>query len=603
MARLLVAVLVCWLAAGAGPATLRAQAQDQDQEGAAADWERGVRQERSWLGRTLHRFFGRAPRSGAELAGRAEELVARYARYAGRPIEVVIVHPVLRFAPEAGGGAAAGRGALERLATPLWSYTRESVVRQHLLFAAGDLLDPFRLADSERLLRQLEYMNDARLLVVPVGDGGSVAVVVETRDRWPLGLTGDIVDRDRYEGGVFWTNGLGVGLRLDNKLLVHRQREPQVGYRGYLAKRNLAGTFVDAVAEYEDSWRELKRGLAVERRAVHPAIRWVGGWSWELTDDRDDESLPRKFDRDDAWLGRVIPLDRRRTATGGRRRVLTPALGLTATDFRARPAAVSRDTLRDFHDSRTWLAGLTWASLTDYRTSYLFRMGETEDLPGGLVLKVSAGYEDGEFLRRTPLFLEGAFVGVAAGGEVAWCDLGGGGYLREGAFEDGLASARFGYITSLAGTGAWRHRTYAQLAYLRGFNRTSGAGVVLGDRSGVRGLSNTAVRGDQRLVLKLESRVFTPWRLLGFDSMLFGFGDLGVVGGEADPLLRGKAYASLGLGVRLANPDLVLPIFELRAGLLTDVDAPGFALAFDLGNQAYPEIELPGPRPRLVPYR
>ncbi|MFO7609382.1 MAG: hypothetical protein R6X35_09340 [Candidatus Krumholzibacteriia bacterium] len=601
MARLLAAVLACWLAAGAGPATAPAQAQDQ--EGKAADWERGVRQERAWLGRTLHRFFGRAPRSGAELAGRAEELVARYARYAGRPIEVVIVHPVLRFASGADAAVASDRGALERLATPLWSYTRESVVRQYLLFAAGDRLDPFRLADSERMLRQLEYMNDVRLLVVPIGDGESVAVVVETRDRWPLGVTGDIVDRDRYEGGVFWTNGLGVGLRLDNKLLVHRERDPEVGYRGYLAKQNVAGTFVDAVAAYENSWRELRRGLAIERRAVHPAIRWVGGWSWERTDDRDNEGLLREFDRDDAWLGRVIPLDRRRTATGGRRRVLTPALGLTATDFHSRPATVSRDTLRDYHDGRTWLFSLTWASLTDYRTSYLFRMGETEDLPGGLVLKASAGYEDGEFLRRTPLFVEGAYVGVAAGGEVAWCDLAGGGFLREGVFEDGLATARLGYITPLAGAGTWRHRTYAQLAYLLGINRTRGAGVVLGDRSGVRGLSNTEVRGDQRLVLKLETRVFTPWRVLGFDSMLFGFGDLGLAGGEDDPLLEQKAYASLGLGVRVANPDLVLPIFEVRAGLLTNVDEPGFALAFDLGNQSYPEIELPGPRPRRVPYR
>lgn len=600
MGRVLVAVLGCWLAAGAGPAAVRAQ--DTDPEAAAAAWEQEVVQERSWLARLLHRYFGLSPRAGAELEGRAEQLVDRYAAYAGRRIEVVIVHPVLRFDLEMARDGAVDRGTLERLSKPLWSYTRESVVRQYLLFDTGDAVDPFALADSERMLRRLEYMNDARLTVVPIGGGDTVAVVVETRDRWPFGVSGTVIDQDRFDAGVYFTNLLGVGLRFDNKVLVNREREPDVGYRGTVGKENLGGTFIDAVVEYEDSWREVKRAFAVQRSAVHPAIRWVGGYGLEHTDDRDNEGAPRRFERGEAWLGHVFQLEGKARG-GGRRRSLTPALSVGDTDFLARPAGVSRDTLREYHGGRAWLAGLTWADLTDYRTNRLFRMGETEDVPGGLVLKGTAGYEDGEFLRRTAAFLEASFIGIASGGEVAWCELGGGGYLREEAFEDGLASARLGYITPLFGGGEWRHRHYSQLMYLLGINRSVGRGVVLGDRSGVRNLSDAAVLGDQRLVLKLESRLFTPWRIVGFDTMLFWYGDLGLIGGESDPILQQKAYTSLGLGVRVSNPDLVLPTFELRAGMLTNVENRGFAVSIDLGNLAYPEITLPGPRPGRIPYR
>ena len=604
MRRFAVAALACWLAAGAAAPAVRAQGDDPDSTAAA--WEREVAAERSWLGRLLHRYFGRAPRTGEELAGRAEKLVDRYARWAGRRIDVVIIHPVLRFDREREVLAAAEHGALGSLATPLWSYTREGIVRQYLLFDRGDRLDPYKLADSERMLRQLEYMGDVRLVVVPIGDGDSVAVVVETLDRWPFGVSGKVIDRDRYDAGFRWTNGLGRGLRLEGKVVVHRGRDPSLGYRGTFGKENLAGTFVDARLEYEDTWRQLTRGVTIDRRSVHPAIDWVGGYRWESTDDRDNDDVPRGFDRNDTWVGRVFLLGQDEpgaSAPGAAaRRLLTPALSVGRWDFRARPE-VGRDTLRAYHDRRTWLAGLTWERRVDYRTSYLFRMGETEDIPGGLVLKISGGYEDGEFLKRTLAFAEAAYVRVSGGGAVFWFGCGGGGHVRDARFEDGVVEGRLGWITPLLGEGRWRHRLYSRLAYVRGLDRTTGGGIVLGDRSGIRDLSNTAVLGQQRLVLKLESRLFTPWRLVGFETMLFAYADVGIAAGERDPLLERKIYTSTGLGVRLGNPDLVLPTFEIRAGMVTNVEDRSFSLAVDLGNVAYPEIERPGARPGTVAFR
>jgi hypothetical protein len=127
--------------------------------------------------------------------------------------------------------------------------------------------------------------------------------------------------------------------------------------------------------------------------------------------------------------------------------------------------------------------------------------------------------------------------------------------------------------------------------------------VILGDRTGIRDLPNAVVRGDQRLVLNLESRLFTPWRIIGFDTMLFGYADVGAIGGEQDPIFQQKIYSSLGLGVRVHNADLVIPTIELRVGVVQNVEDRAFSLSFDVGNLAYPEIRLPGVRPGGLSYQ
>jgi hypothetical protein len=576
---------------------------------AAADstsdaWEDEVQAERSWFWRTVYRYFGRAPRSDAGAYGQAEAAADRFVPWAGRTIEVVIVHPVLRFEREAADGSVS-RGVVERLTSSVWSYTRESIVRQYLLFAAGDRVDPYKLADSERLVRQLEYMNDARVMVLPIAGGETVAIVVETRDRFPLGVTGTIHNKDRFDGSVYLTNTFGVGLRVDAKLLVNNAAEPSRGHRIYLEKGNAFGSFVNARVEHEDSWRELKRSATLDRPASHPDIRWVGGAQWQRTDVRDNAGVPYDFEQNDAWIGRVLRLNEddpfRAALFKGRRQTLTPAVSYLDVDHHARPE-VRADTLRQYHDRHVYLASLTYRDLADYKTSYLFRMGETEDVSDGFAVRATLGYEDGEFLERALGYLEYSNLRLADTGRLRWFSAGIGGHLHAGRFEDGLATARFGAITPLMGQEAWRQRWYLQVEAMTGLKRTTSDGLDLSRGPGIHDLPRNRVRGDKRVTGKVEWRIFTPWRLLGFDTMLLNYADVGVVGGQSDPLLDKKIYGAIGTGVRFYNPDLVIPTVELRVGLTRSVDDSGFFVAFDAGNGSFREFRVPGTRPGVIAY-
>ncbi len=64
--------------------------------------------------------------------------------------------------------------------------TNEKIIRKNLLFAAGDTISPLILSDNERILRQLPYIDDARIIVVPVSDEEADIIVV-TKDVYSIG--------------------------------------------------------------------------------------------------------------------------------------------------------------------------------------------------------------------------------------------------------------------------------------------------------------------------------------------------------------------------------------------------------------------------------
>lgn len=63
--------------------------------------------------------------------------------------------------------------------------TRESVIRNQILFKEGDVLDKDLIEQSERKLRRFAFLNKAQITVVPVDDQ-SVDMEIRTQDAWSL---------------------------------------------------------------------------------------------------------------------------------------------------------------------------------------------------------------------------------------------------------------------------------------------------------------------------------------------------------------------------------------------------------------------------------
>lgn len=100
--------------------------------------------------------------------------------------------------------AEVSRGGFYRIAEKLQVNSRETLIREFLLFQEGDELDDAKLHETERNLRQLDFLRSVSVTAGPSHDG-VVDVVVDTEDAW----TTDI-DADYSNEGDQATYSLGV---------------------------------------------------------------------------------------------------------------------------------------------------------------------------------------------------------------------------------------------------------------------------------------------------------------------------------------------------------------------------------------------------------
>ncbi|MEQ8237771.1 MAG: hypothetical protein RIA69_01095, partial [Cyclobacteriaceae bacterium] len=86
-----------------------------------------------------------------------------------------------------------------KLTNKVHYHTTKRVINNQLLFDEGDRVDKYAFADSERLLRSLRYIEDARILLkMKKEDKNQVDVIVITKDRFPWSLTGSGLTGSTY---------------------------------------------------------------------------------------------------------------------------------------------------------------------------------------------------------------------------------------------------------------------------------------------------------------------------------------------------------------------------------------------------------------------
>lgn len=556
----------------------------------------------NWLEETLHRFFANSELSSDNIEGEGLELVGPYVEFEGKTIDVVIVRQVKNFED----GWDADRMDAERIihsfASRFQDYTRESIIRQYLLFKAGDTLVPFDLADTERLLRDLSYINDVRIHVVSLdGEPDKVGIIVETNDRWPLGISATVVTSDKWRAKLYSNNVAGLGITFSNEVLYNKESSTDWGYRGELEKSNIGGSFWDAQLNYENSYRKQNLLLGVSRLLTHPGVNYIGGAQWQDLEEYNNDESDRPYHETDLWMGKVINLYDRMQVGGGGRPVLVPAFRVLDRNHYKRPV-VFPDSNRSFHNYTQYMTSLTWQRLKSYKTNYLYGEGEIEDLPTGLAFKLTAGIEDREFETRPGLFFDSAIVSMRNRGDITFLGFSLGGYLDEEKVSDGILDVNGTYFSKLFGDGRTRHRFYSGLSYTLGIGRHPQSRIFLGDESGIYNLDNRLVAGNQRLVLKSLYRMFTHYSVWGFRMSFFSFADVGAIGGEDSSIFKEKFYLSTGLGVRFRNPFLVLPTVQLRVSMVTNVNEPGFSFGVKVGNVPGPDIVFPGSKPGTLAY-
>ncbi len=466
------------------------------------------------------------------------------------------------FDDRTGGGF-----AFHRLANRVHVRTREQVVRRELLFASGDPVDRELIAQTERNLRGLSFLRDARVETVDVdadGDGRPerIDVRVTTWDRWSLSPRVDfeqVEDRTKWELGASERNVLGFGKTVIASRRVNLDRTID---RVIYQDPQLAGSLVRmhaSVANLSDGHDQF---LALDRGYLSLRDRWsVTGnvRRFAQTDPIYEHGV--ETDRLD-HRGRAGELEVGRALSRGDRH----ALRLHGA-YRVRRAEVGAERRR-FGIAEIGLRSVTHRFV---RLTHVNQFERTEDFnlgaeshatlglssaalggaPGG-ALFLAAGHRQGMRIRDDHFVV----LGVASAGR------------REGRVWRNLQVA--GNLRYLQKHTA-RTALLGKMDYLHGHRLDPEVQLRLGADSGLRGYPNRQFNGTRSLLLTAEER----WFLADDVGQLLSIGiaafvDSGYVWPTERPVDLSDLKTSVGISLLLGSHRLAS-----RGGVRFDL---GYAL-------------------------
>jgi len=121
--------------------------------------------------------------------GQAREKLASttaYEAYEGRKIRNIEIIRLDAFGQNIDNPEGKTPSRAERLMNSTYTKTRRFVLIRNLVFKTGDTISSLKLSDNERLLRELPFIDDSRITVVPA-DSNYADIAVVVREKYPVG--------------------------------------------------------------------------------------------------------------------------------------------------------------------------------------------------------------------------------------------------------------------------------------------------------------------------------------------------------------------------------------------------------------------------------
>lgn len=448
------------------------------------------------------------------------------------------------------------RNGLFRLANHLHIRTKHSTIQAQLLFAAGDKYRARKLAETERALRLLPYVYDARIVPVRYADG-KVDLKVITKDVWTLSPGISFARAGGANDSRFNlqdTNFLGWGktLQVSHGSTVDRTSDT-VAWKD----PNVFGSRWTAAMVYEDSSDGSQRSL----QAAHPFYSLDAPWSTKITAIKFDRTISRynlgdivdQFNDNetsyelsgglssgliDGWVKRL---------TFGMRYDRNEFLPTPVTSLPARQLPPARTLSYPF-------VGFDILQDKYKKIGDENQIGRTEDLYFGTEVSGEVGLSNGAFGadRNAVMVMLKAVRGIELGGaQQLFLTSDFASRIEDGRARNLIADAGAKYY--------WRWRTdwllYAGLSGTVTDSLDPDMQLLLGGDNGLRGYPLRYESGTSRALFTVEQRFFTDWfpfRLARVGGAIFAdvgrtWGS-GVVGNSDPGLLR-----DVGFGLRLGN--------------------------------------------------
>ena len=559
-----------------------------------------IRASKSKLGKAIYDLVIVAPKTSKPNAfvEKSEEPFTEYSGFRIRKVNITRLN-VFGTSIDNPGSYEPKKG--ERLLNGTHVNSNEKIIRNYLLFREGDTLSPLKLTDNERILRQLPYIDDARILVVPVSDDEADIIVV-TKDVYSLG--GELTLKGPEKGSVwlFEKNILGLGheFKLEIPYSTDSDDSPGVGLNYYV--NNIRKSFINLSLNYYNAIDIETYGISLSRSLISSETKYAGGVSARFmltTEDLDTlpEPLPLKYTFQDYWLQRSFLINRNNVS-----RIMIAGRYINNNVFEKPP--IRSDTYYSLQKYKLYLGSVAFSMQKYYKTNLIYNYGRTEDVPYGALFRATGGLELNEFKKRYYLGADASFGSSIRRIGYFYVSGGFGTFLNNNEAEQGVLSLKMEFFSNLIPAGRSRIRNFLNIDYTRGIGRYEDEYLKILKENGFAGFRNDSIRGEQRVKLSFETVIFSPANLIGFRFAFFGFTDLGFLAGTHEIMSNGVILTGIGLGIRIRNDNLIFNTLQVRIGFYPS--APDYSRINNItisGEQLLrPENFDPGP-PSVYRYR
>jgi len=505
---------------------------------------------------------------------------APFLDYEGKIIRKIIIHQVgfERTIPDTARWI---KSAAAKLGNRLHNDTKSWVIRDNLFIREGKPLNPYRVADNERHLRDLDFILDSRIFVLPSSEeDDSVDVLVMTRDVFSLGATVVPYSHNEFRFRAQESNLGGMGQKVRVSGIYDYERSPRTGYEFLYQKMNLFGSFINASIAYT----EINTGRSIgeeneygylfrlDRPLFHPFARWTG--ALELSRNRARNNFKEaegafynyRYDIKDVWAGYSFGLKKLSPSPRENRDRAFIALRAFDQEFGQLPEKVftAEDSLTYVNRSNV-LGQISFFKQNFYKTRYVLGFGRTEDIPYGYRLSLTGGWEKERGIQRAYTGAEVMLSTVNTNGTFLTYKFKLGNYLSADLVEDALAQISVSRYSRIYSLGKSKARHFAEMEFASQLNRTMKRGLDINDSNGLLGFKPDSLLGATRLRFRTEAVLFTPWKILGFHLAPVTNIDLAYLGQEYEPLIqKDNFFSGFAAALRARNENLVFNTIEAR---------------------------------------
>jgi hypothetical protein len=492
------------------------------------------------------------------------EFENQFSEFEGKIIKQIHFYKLDIFAFEQLDSVSITKSKLRKFLNKTHVNTQDRVLRNNLLFAENELLKPDLMADNERILRDISYINEARFLVIPASQD-SVDIFIITKDVFSAALDGKYHNKDSMSISFFNNNIFGTGHKFSNDILMNRRDMKPVGYNANYKVANIAGSFIEGKLIYDNAFDITNYEIDLKRNFLAKKFQYAGGINLKqskiIESNLNIKNDTVKFNYLDFWLGRAFQLPSFSNKILKKSQIIVSGRFLRK-EFCERPPT-DFQTNKKYHRRSLHILSVALSKRNYYKSNLIYEYGRTEDIPYGYLLELIGAYELNEFSNRHYSGIRFSAGKLKNFGYI-YGNIDFGGFFEKTNFQQGNFLLKTQYFSHLQTKGRYHFRHFIDIEYLIGINRFEDELLFLSNNTGIRGINSDLLVGTNRFSLNLESIVFTPWHFYGFKFAFFSFLDIGTIGHDLSFVFDEKYYSAIGLGFRIRNENLLFKTFQFR---------------------------------------